>query len=76
MNKTCCVTVSILALSGCITTSKPTPSPPQNSVIMCPHIGFPLIIPEGFFDDPNNWMSEEGFARLIEEEGEKQETRR
>ncbi len=53
------------ALASCATTGQnKDPFPPENYVVMCPYTGFPTVIPEGFFDNPDNWMTEKAFDNL------------
>lgn len=48
----------ILTMEGCATC--PT-SPPENAIIMT-NAGIPIMIPKGYFDDKENWLTEQQFA--------------
>ncbi len=59
------VLISLIAASACATTGQIKDLfPPKNYVIQCPYTGLPTIIPKGFFNNPDNWITEEDFNRI------------
>ena len=52
--------VILIVGGGCVTCNK---CPPENAYIYVPPYG-PVMIPEGFLDDRENWGSEEEFREM------------
>ncbi len=49
------------------------PSPAQDSVIISPYSGWPIIVPMGYFDDKENYLTKDEYDKLTgetEEDGE------
>ena len=57
-------------LAGCVT-AEIASCPPENAVIglQTPLGVMPSIIPEGAFDDTDNWMTEEQFGEEMRKQG-------
>ncbi len=62
------VLISLIAVSGCAAGQLKDPFPPENIIMMCPYLNAPMLLEKGFFDDPNNWVTEREFNRLGFEE--------
>ena len=62
------VVLIMLAIAGCVST--PKPSPPQDVYFMIQN-GMMVTIPQGFFDNPDNYMTEDEYKKAMEEYHEK-----
>ena len=62
--------VSILFAFGCVTADIAS-CPPEDAVIGAetPFGIIPLVIPEGAFNDKENWMTKEQFDEKMEQQG-------
>ena len=65
--------IIIIILFSFLASCATTPSPAQDSVIVCPYLKTPFIIKKGFFDNEDNWISKEKFFKLLMEQIQKLE---
>lgn len=57
-----------LLVIGCATPQIPVcPVCPSEDAYTIIKPGYPIIVPKGFFDDPENWMTEKQIQELIKE---------
>ena len=59
----------VLLFFSCASTQpiKPVDSPPKDCVIYSPHDGLPVVIEQGFFNDPDMFMTPEELRLEYEE---------
>lgn len=58
----------VIVIVGCATVPKCPPCPPEDAYTMT-EMGFPVLIPRGYFDDPNNWFTEQQIKDVMEKRG-------
>jgi len=71
MKKLFILSVALALMLGCATVPKcpPCPSCPSENAIFPIGPNIPVMVPGGFFDDHDNWMTEKQFRDAIEKQG-------
>lgn len=54
----------LILMAGCATCPKPC-CPPENAIIIV-DVGIPVMIEKGFFDNKDNWMTQEEYDEILE----------
>ena len=61
------VALVLVLMAGCATAPKCPTCPSENAIIMVGP-GIPVVVPKGYFDNPENWLTEQQYKDAIKKQ--------